>query len=393
MIFGGTLRVLMVLEWHPLTLGGVQRHVRELSEFLVKMGFEVAILTKLGKSVECDDRLNLPVIKVDPIVPFQHLIFPPNVNELKRVIRDFSPDVVHVHHAFTLTSLLTLRVAEKLGVPRVLTNHSAAGSSPNSMLTLMSCRGLILLRHFISKANRIISVSRCAAFFIENLLGNGVESLVIPNGVDVSRFHPPELEPSDNVVLYVGRLVHRKGVHVLIKAFSKVVREVPDARLLIVGEGYMLPFLKLMTWQLGLEGKVEFLGRVSEEKLPGIYRSSRVVVVPSLYRESFGMVALEAMASGRPVVASMVGGLPEVVRDGLSGYLVPPGSEDLLAERIIQLLSDGDLAKRMGMFGRRVTVNEYSWGKIASHVANVYREVVGDSCLLACEVAKLGARL
>ncbi|MCS7386495.1 MAG: glycosyltransferase family 4 protein [archaeon GB-1867-005] len=383
------MRVLMAIEWHPLTPGGVQRHVRELSTFLVKLGFEVAILTKLNSRVSGELQFDAPIIYVDPAIPIQNPISPPNLGSLKRVISDFSPDIVHAHHAFTPTPLLTLHVAERFGVPRVLTNHSAAGSTPSSALTLMSCRGLMFLRYFISKANRIISVSKCAASFIENLLGNGAESLIIPNGVDVHRFHPPESEPDEQVVLYVGRLVHRKGVHVLIKAFSRVVREVPDAKLLVVGEGYMLPFLKMLVWQFDLNGKVRFLGRVSEDRLPSIYRRSRVVVMPSLYRESFGIVALEAMASGRPIIASAVGGLPEVVCDGASGFLVPPGNEVLLAERIVQLLCDRDLAWRMGMAGREIAVKRYSWERIASLVASVYGEVLGKAFEVPCEFAKL----
>jgi len=370
------MRVLMVTEWHPLTTGGVQRHVRELSEHLMNMGFDVMILTKTNNGVMNMRQLNLPVVEVDAITPFQGVLIPPNLNKVKRVIRDYSPDIVHVHHAFTPTPLLTLYVAEKLGTPRVLTNHSAAGSSPDSMLTSVSCRGLMFLRYFISKADRIISVSKCAAFFIERLLGNYVESLVIPNGVDVHRFHPPREEPIEPTILFVGRLVHRKGVHVLIKAFSEVIDEVPDAKLLIVGEGYMKPFLQLITRQLNLEESVKFLGRISEDKLPDIYRRSRIVVVPSLYRESFGMVAIETMASGRPVIATRVGGLPEVVEDGRSGFIVPPGNHRILAEKIIQLLSDQKLARRMGMYGREVAVNRYSWHKITRRVVEVYHEII-----------------
>lgn len=373
------MKVLMVTEWHPLTIGGVQKHVYELSKHLIERGFDVQILTKMSKKTLNTHQTTPPIIEVDSITPFQNILTPPNLSKIKEAITQYSPDVIHVHHAFTPTPLLTLYIAEKMGMPKILTNHSAAGNSTNSILTLMSCKGLMFLRYFIAKADRVISVSKCAATFIENLLGNDVESIIIPNGVNVHRFHPPKNEVDTSLVLFVGRLVHRKGVHVLIKAFSRVVEEEAEAKLLIAGEGYMKPFLQMRVKQLKLEGKIKFLGKISEEKLANVYRSSRIVVIPSLYRESFGMVALEAMASGRPIIATRVGGLPEIIQDGKNGFLTPPGDHEKLAEKIVQLLSNPKMANEMGFLGRKIAVENYSWDTVAEQIVNVYFEAAFSS--------------
>lgn len=378
MIIGGKLKILMVTEWHPLTIGGVQRHVYELSVKLIERGFEVVILTKSNNKKLNTNQDTPPIIEIESITPFQSILTPPNLSRLKEIITKYSPDIIHAHHAFTPTPLLTLHVADKIGIPKILTNHSIAGNSTTSILTLMSRKGLMFLKYFISKADRIISVSKCAATFIENLLDNDIESIVIPNGVNIERFHPSKNEANEPTVLFVGRLVHRKGAHILVKAFSNVVKEIPEAKLIIVGEGYMKPLLQIRAKQLKLEENIQFLGRISEEELLKTYQKSRIVVIPSLYRESFGIVALEAMATGKPIIATKVGGLPEIIRDEENGFLIPPGNHRILAEKIILLLSDEKLARRMGLIGRKIAVEKYSWNVIAERIINVYLEVIEE---------------
>lgn len=375
MKIGGKLKILMVTEWHPLTIGGVQRHVKELAENLIEKGFEVTIITKTNNKKLNKKHGKIPIIEIEHATPIQSILTPPSPNKLKEAIMKYSPDIIHVHHAFTPTPLLTLYIADKMEKPKILTNHSIAG---NSILTLMSCKGLKFLKYFISRADKIISVSKCAAKFIEKLLGSEVESIIIPNGVNVNRFKPSEKEADKPIVLFVGRLVHRKGVHILIKAFTKVVKEIPEAKLVIVGEGYMKPILQMISKQLKIKEKVKFLGEIDEEKLLKTYQKSRVVVIPSLYRESFGIVALEAMATGKPVIATRVGGLPEIIKDGINGLLTQPGNPTELAEKITLLLSDKSIANKMGVMGRKIAVEKYSWNVIAKQIINVYLEVIEE---------------
>ncbi len=371
------MKILMVSEWHPLSIGGVQRHVRELSKILVDNGFEVAILTK-SNNIMIRNGFNVPIYQVKSIIGNNYLFLPPNLQEVKLILKKFSPDIIHVHHAFTPTPLLTLHLADKMDIPKVLTNHTIISNNIDSLFSSMTCNGLKVLKYFLSKADYIISVSNCAARFIEKIIGDHANNIVIPNGVDVNKFYPSKINFNNQIILFVGRLVYRKGVHILLKAFSIVAREFSDVKLRIVGEGYMRGILQFLVQKYDLNNRVEFLGKVSEDKLPEIYREAKIVVIPSLFRESFGIVALEAMASGKPVIASNIGGLSEIIIDNYNGILIPPGDPELLADRIIELLNDDKLIFKMGFYGRRIAVEKYSWNIIVKRILEIYNELVSE---------------
>jgi glycosyltransferase involved in cell wall biosynthesis len=178
---------------------------------------------------------------------------------------------------------------------------------------------------------------------------------VIPHGLRLRPTHglsqqaarrSLELPPDEPVVLYAGRLLRIKGVHHLLGAFPRVLARFPLARLLIVGDGEEGQDLQTSARRLGLGPRVAFLGSLPHEDVIRCMRAADVFVLPSLV-ESFGIVLLEAMSCGLPVVASRVMGIPYLVEDGLNGFLVPPTDEEVLADRITALLSDPDLRARM----------------------------------------------
>jgi glycosyltransferase involved in cell wall biosynthesis len=372
---GRIKRVVMVLDWHPNSVGGTQTHVRGLAETLRRWGIETLIVSReLGKSEIRD-------LKIEGYYPVKSLFnvdfiaVPPEPSSVRNVIRKLDPDIVHSHHIFTLTSLMALKEAHELGIPSVITNHSIFYAyDKRSVWRVLGF--LIPTRYFLGYADAIISVSSAADKMVESLLDKPKPRFIIPNGIDVEKYKPPEREPDDPVVFFVGRLVYRKGPHVLVKAFRLVVDEVKDARLIIAGKGFMEPVLRTMVKKLGLEGRVEMLGVVPEWKKIELYRSSALVAVPSIANESFGIVAIEAMASGRPVVATRHGGLSDVVEHGETGFLVKPGSSRELAEAIITLLEDRKLREKMGSKARSVAVEKYSWDKVAQRILRVYEYVV-----------------
>jgi glycosyltransferase involved in cell wall biosynthesis len=185
----------------------------------------------------------------------------------------------------------------------------------------------------------------------------------IYNGVDVKAFRSPGLAEQTRslrhqlgladrpVVTVVGRLRWEKGQATLVQAMSEVAREVPDAVLLVAGDGPDREVLGRQVAEAGLAGRTVWAGMRSAEQLPAFYGLSTVVAVPSVF-EGFGLVAAEAMAAGTPVVASAVGGLREVVEDGVTGLLVPPGDAGALAAAVIRVLRDPALGEEMGQRGR-----------------------------------------
>jgi glycosyltransferase involved in cell wall biosynthesis len=177
-------------------------------------------------------------------------------------------------------------------------------------------------------------------------------------------------------VLFVGRLASNKGLVELLPAFAPLAREDPEAHLVLVGEdGGMRATVEHRVRGLGLEDRVHLLGHVADEALlAAAYRDAALTVLPSEY-EAFGLVLLESLAQGTPVVASRVGGIPEFIEDGRSGLLVPPGEVAPLAEALRRLWSDSSLARRLGHHGRTEVVPRYTWDRVVDRLEVVYREV------------------
>ncbi len=363
------------MEWHPSSVGGVQAHVRDLALWLSKRGFRVSVISRRVGLTDLRLQESEGYYVIDSLVPFDTILVPPDPRDIEDVISKLKPDLVHSHHVFTLTPLLALKVAHDLNIARVATNHTLFLAHDFRMFwSIVSL--LLPTRYYLQYAQAVISVSRVADKFLESVVGSDLKAkrFIVPNAVDTSKITPPEREPEDNIVLFVGRLVYRKGLHVLIKALQRI--KIRDFKLYVVGGGYMEIPSRILAKAYGVEDKVKFLGVVPENVKVELYRKAKVVVVPSILNESFGIVALEAMAAGRPVVASRVGGLEDVVVDGETGVLVEPGSEEQLAEAIETLLEDEAYRRRLGVNARKVVEERYSWDVVLDRIIDVYNYVL-----------------
>ena len=277
-------------------------------------------------------------------------------------------DIVHAHHIHAPTSVLAALTARARGIATVATDHGLGEGElgrhgPPSCSTASSrCRG-----------------TRPAS---SDLRQNGPGSCT---GEPIRSGTGRILENARAGVLFVGRLTPHKGIDVLIRALP------PDARLTIIGsEGHdprppERDYPSLLR-SLAAGRQVQFLGAVDDEELARQYRTAAVLVIPSVERtcygrrivvsELLGLVALEAMASGTPVIASRLGGLPEIVEDGVTGYLVPPGDVPALRERLTQVLADPAAAARLGSNARKAVVAELTWDRCADRCLAAYRELL-----------------
>ncbi len=220
----------------------------------------------------------------------------------------------------------------------------------------------------------------------------GINPIVVYNGVDLSLFQPEGrddavvlgkygLTPSSKenpALLYAGRLVRWKGVEYLLQALPKLLPG--NTRLWIAGEGPYEETLRALAHELGVEGRVYFLGRLEQDELAALYRSCSMLVATSFVNETFGMALCEAMACGVAVVASDFGGFKEVVEDGVTGLLVRPQDPADLAAQINTLLADPTLARKMGSAGRQRVLATFSWEAVADRLEEVYRCAV-TSCM------------
>lgn len=226
-----------------------------------------------------------------------------------------------------------------------------------------------------------IAVSKPAQDFIRRYFPG--EYSIIPNGIDVEHFGadgPPVDAFKDGKlnILFVGRLENRKGLGYLLQAFSQVKKERPDTRLIVVGPGVRLrrKYDRLID-KLGLEDVV-FTGYVPYSDLPMYYRTADIFCAPATGKESFGIVLLEGMAAGKPIVASNIEGYSSVVDDGEEGLLVPPKDGTSLARALLELLGDASRREEMGAKGR-AKAQGYGWGRVARMVQSYYLEVMASS--------------
>jgi D-inositol-3-phosphate glycosyltransferase len=244
----------------------------------------------------------------------------------------------------------------------------------------------------IAGADRVICATEQERDFVRQLYAADPTKLaVIPLGVDLDRFRPADKDSAraalglkdERIILFVGRIEPLKGVDILINAAAMLESDV-DCSVLIVGgdesSTAQLKTLRDLARERGIEHRVAFAGAVDHDKLPLYYNAADVCVVPSHY-ESFGLVAVEAMASGVPVVASRVGGLAGTVKDGETGYLVPWLCPEPFAERIEMLLENESLRRNLGEAARDA-VSRYRWENVATAVLQVYAELLGTPALL-----------
>ncbi|MCP8313188.1 MAG: glycosyltransferase family 4 protein [archaeon] len=243
---------------------------------------------------------------------------------------------------------------------------------------------------------RILVNKRADAFRVPSisakrkLISEGVDEAkisYIPPCVDVDVFRPEKSNVkemrglSDNqVILFVGRLVRQKGLEYLIKSLPQIIKTVPKAMLVVVGDGPFKAELIRLSQELGVTKHVRFLGTYPYDRIQEVYQMADVVVLPSIptkvWSEQFGYVLIEAMACGKAVVGTRIGAIPEIIIDDVNGYLVPPYSSDSLALSISKLLLDPDKAKDMGKRGREMVIKKFSSSVVKGILSQFYKDLV-----------------
>ncbi|EHR60239.1 glycosyltransferase [Saccharomonospora cyanea] len=376
--------------------GGQNVHVAELSAGLTRAGHEVTVYTRRDDEKQPDE-VTMPggyrVVHVPAgpprYVPKDELL--PHMGEFTRFLSSHweadRPDVVHAH--FWMSGLASLMAARPLDVPVVQTFHAlgvvkrrhqgAHDTSPAERIGLERLIG----RH----ASRVAATCSDEVFELVRMGLPRSRMSVVPCGVDLERFTPQgPAEPRDHRyrVVSVGRLVPRKGFDVAIAA----LRSLPEVELVIAGgpqEGRLAEDpeaqrLLRFASELGVADRVRLTGQIARADVPALLRSADVVVCTPWY-EPFGIVPLEAMACGVPVVAAAVGGLTDSVVDGVTGVHVPPRRPDAVAAAVRKLLSDAALRDAYGIAGSDRARCRYSWDRIATDTFRVYERVVPAAAL------------
>jgi phosphatidylinositol alpha-mannosyltransferase len=356
---------------YPLP-GGVTQHVRYLYENLRLRGHDVRIITsshglqrssegdviRLGKGFSMPANGSMGTITVSPRF----------ISQVRAVLERERFDLLHFHEPFVpFLSPVVLRLSDSVNIG---TFHAYGGWSPAYQF------GSRVLRGDAARLHGRIAVSAAARHFIDRYFPGDYK--VIPNGVDADRYGRavPVARWKDGTpnILFVGRFEPRKGVLDLLKAFRQIRKDGVEARLLLVGGGPQEREARRYVATRRLSG-VEFLGRVSDDEKLQLFRTADVYTSPATGRESFGIVLLEAMAAGAPIVASDIHGYKGVVRRGREALLVPPHEPKELAAALERLLGDRELAAQMSANGVERAA-EFSWPRVTAKVDDYYGFVI-----------------
>jgi phosphatidyl-myo-inositol alpha-mannosyltransferase len=364
------VRILLVCPYDWEAPGGVQVHVRQLAAELRARGHRTTILAPGPRPSE---DAGVRIVGRPVRVPYRGTVAPISFSpgswrRIRSAMRSFDPDVIHAHEPLTpSTSMLAVLAAS---APVVATFHASLDRS-----RLMEFTGPAL-RQVSGRIGVAVAVSDAAASFLRRVVRVPVE--IVPNGVDVRAFahpgRPVQGLPAGPKILWVNRLDPQKGFEIMLRAFERLASEVGEAHLLVAGDGRDRALLRSLPRQL--RSRILRLGTVPHEELPRYHATADVFVAPATGQESFGIVLVEAMAAGVPVVASDIAGYREVVRDGVDGLLVPPNDPIALAAAIRRILSEPELAASLKDAGRS-RAEAFSWLTVAPRLEAVYDRVLG----------------
>jgi D-inositol-3-phosphate glycosyltransferase len=379
--------------------GGMNVYTRELARELGQRGVAIDIFTRRSSTAEprvSEPFTDVRVIQID-CGPEGYLekeqIFP-HLREFAAGVEAFAIpslelpagkpyDVIHSH--YWLSGWVGMELARRWNIPHVTMFHTLGEVKNRARQSERESEARIATeRAIIRTASRIVAASDHERNLLVRLYNAEPEKIVIePLGVDLDVFMPIDKKearrrlelPPGPIILFVGRIEPLKGLDLLIEAVGQL--DEPFTLLVIGGDdraSRLLTSIRAQASELGISRDVRFLGPVQHDQLPLYYSAADVCVVPSYY-ESFGLVAVEAMACGTPVIASRVGGLSSTVRDGVTGYLIPWRCPEPFTERLETLLANNELRGNLGEAARRAA-NQFGWGRVATALLDLYESLL-----------------
>lgn len=364
---------ILVLLFPPKWVAGTEIATYNIAKHLAKRGHEVHVITSLDEGLPKESieqsfyvhRIKIPQMRFLGIIVFWLKALP--------LLKRLKPDMVHGQS--TTMGIVGFLAKKLLKKPYTVYARGSEVYLPWLFKTPIS--KLVLRR-----ADVVIALTEDMKTEMQKIYSRDVA--VIPNGIDLESYEDlPTKEASrqrlalnnnDKIILFVGTLRPVKGLKYLIQAMNIIRQKDTKARLMLIGYGEERQSLEGLVKELDLGDRVTFVGKVPNEKVPEYMSASDVFVLPSV-SEGFPVVILEAMASGLPIVATKVGGLPEIVKDGESGFLVEPSNPEQLADRVLTLLKNEDSRQRMIMNNRN-KVQQYSWENTVGQLEAIYSRVV-----------------
>jgi len=368
------MRILMWVRDAESEVGGIERLVGQLSAALRKRGHQIGFVADLlGHEAKARSDIDgMPVWRFGMTDALQRNdiseIFE-IVSRIRTTIREFGADIIHFHPSGP-EGFLFLRVQSALDVPVVTTVHM------DLERVLISGRHSALSAAF-KASNRVVAISEFAMKQIHRMIPGLTTVHAIINAIESQ--NEPYRESSGSRILSLGRVVSDKGFDTLVAAMPAILDGAPEASLVIGGDGPERAALEEQAKSLGIANRIEFRGWIAPQDVCSEMRKAAVVAVPSRWQEPFGLVGLEGAWSGRPVVATRRGGLPEIVADGQTGLLVSHNDPKALSGAILSLLNNPDTARRMGQAALARAQSLFSFDNFVDSHEKVYFELANLS--------------
>lgn len=386
------MKILMLSwEYPPKSVGGLSNHVYYLAQSLKKAGNEVHIVTCQEGEIPNEEQDN--GVYVHRVAPYNletedftkwvmHLNFAMIERTVQLINKLGEFDIIHAHDWLSAYSAKVLKWSCKIPMLCTIhaTEHGRNGgirtdmqryiSSAEWMLTYEAWKVIVCSEYMKSEVCNIFNTPDDKI----NVVPNGIDSDSFKLDFDRDEFRRRYAKDEEKLVFYVGRHVHEKGVQLLIETAPDILNTVGEVKFVIAGKGPMTEELKEKAKYLGLENRIIFTGYMDDADKVKFYKIADTAVFPSFY-EPFGIVTLEAMAAGCPVVVSDIGGLKEIVEHKINGIKFITGSRDSLKDNIVELLSSDNLRKDITEKAYEALLEKYTWNKVAEETIKVYKKV------------------
>lgn len=384
------MKILQVVPFYPPKIGGVENHVYELVQGLQRHGHTVHVVTAnqpaLNTLENLENQKRLPLLMnisgkwgEIPICP-----------SIFRALGTLRPDVVHVHtppRFFAECAAFYFRFMSSNHIPIVVTYHLHNSSLKNLGKIIWRLHNRTIQRFVFNIADRVVICNSQEINLMASEFGIPREKLVvIPPGVKCTKFDPQKVKTKllrqegidrDSIILYSGRIVEAKGLDFLLQAVRIMLSRFEDFKVVICGSGDYRHVLITLAKELNVSSHVVFMDPVPANSFPSLLASCDVFVLPSL-TESWPISLAEALSMERPVVATRVGGVTEIVRHGKTGLIVEPRNASALANAIVQLLTDRSFATRLAKEGKKFVISNFNSSLIIRKFMDLYKEIVAN---------------
>lgn len=365
-----------VIYWTELFLpdiSGVSILGQNLLPEMQKRGFEFIIITSHGRHnvPDLDEFNGIPIYRFNFHTALINKDFGKInkiVDKLNHIKQEFEPDLVHLNSSEP--SLFYYDHSKLKHIPKIVTIHLFINEIHNTNA---------LFQRILTDANWVTTVSVETLTQIQKILPQlSDHSTYINNAIKTPIIEPTCLHQFQNKLLFIGRLAKGKGVEIALKAFSIIKKEIHQTKLIIAGDGPAMNNLKNLSIKYRLTNSVSFIGEVSPSEIPELINSTFLVIIPSIEEEQSSIVSLQAGILGRPVVASNVRGLREVIIDNLTGLLVCKNDHNDLANKILFLLRNPKIAENLGKSARKRVSSDYNFDKCLNKYEKIYNSIINN---------------